>query len=318
MFKRLFHSSGHSWFAFVAGAACAALSWGAASPGWSDENPGKNAGLLVVVHGSPSPAWNEPMSKLEEDLSNAVASSSGPFKAAKVANLEFAKPLIADGVRHLAEAGCERIVCMPLFIAHSSHVVYDLPAALGLFSSKAIHETLMEEGVEIADAPVPIVMGPTLSESGLLPESVLARVEELSADPENEALVIFAHGDEGIEGTWEHLAKRTAAYVCGKTGITYADWAFVEVGQSYATEGLSTIFRAAEYKKRILVAGLYLSMGLQRMHSRHVEARGDPFAGEDFEVVFSPRGFLHDPNIVAWLTATAAEVHGNRFSCRDR
>ncbi len=284
---------------------------------WAKETQNKQSGLLVVVHGSPSPTWNAPMKQLEKDILTSIEHGPCPFKTARVVNLEFKEPLVADGIAELMEQGCTRIVCMPLFIAHSSHVVYDVPAALGLYSSKEIHETLMEEGARIASSKVPIVMGPTISESDLLLESALERVIELSKEPQNEAVVLFAHGDHGIKGTWNNLARRAAAYVCGKTGITYADWAFVEVGQSYATRGISAIAQAAHYKKRILVIGLYISMGPERMHLRYLDKYSDPFDDEEFEVVFAKRGFLPDPNIADWLVKTASEIHQNRFGVEE-
>ncbi len=278
---------------------------------WAEDQQSKQSGLLVVVHGSPSPSWNEPMEQLEKKLNKAIEKNSSPFKSAKVVNLEFKEPLVAEGVDELIEHGCHTIVCMPLFIAHSSHVVYDVPAVLGLYSSKDIYETLKEEGARIASSKVPIVMGPTISESDLLLESALQRVKELSEDTQNEAVVIFAHGDHGIEGVWNDLARRAATYVCGKTGIMYADWAFVEVGQSYHTHGISAIAKAGQQKKRVLVIGLYVSMGPERMHKRYIDKYGEPFEDEEFEVVFANRGFLPDPKVVNWLVNTASEIHQN-------
>ncbi len=273
----------------------------------------KETGLLVVVHGSPSPQWNEPIQQLKQEVMRSLAADTNPFLAAEVVNLEFKKPMTADGVKALAQKGCKRIVCMPLFIAHSSHVVYDIPAALGLFSSRRIQEILKEEEMEIAPSGIPIVMGPTLAECDLLLDSALQRVKELSTDPANEAIVILAHGDEGIAGTWNDIARRAACHACANTGITYADWAFVHVGQTYADNGLKAIANAAEHKKRILVIGLYLSMGAQRMHERYVATHGNPFENENYEVVFSPRGFLPDPQVAAWLVRTAAEIDQHCF-----
>ena len=209
---------------------------------------------------------------------------------------------------------------MPLFIAHSSHVVYDVPAVLGAYMSESIAKTLKEEGAEIAPPTVPIVMGPTLSESDLLLQSTLDRVKELSNDPENEALVILAHGDHGIPGPWNTLAKRAAFYACGKTGITYADWGFVEVGQSYASDGIPVIAKAAEQRERVLVVGIYVSMGVKRMHDRFMADHKNVarmFGAnmlDEKEIVFSQRGFLPDPHVAEWLVKTAHEVLKGRFS----
>ncbi len=270
-------------------------------------------GILAIVHGSPSPTWNEPMSQLLSDLQSAVEKDED-FHAAALASLEFNSPSVAEGVKILMEAGCERIVAVPLFMAPSSHVIYDIPAVLGVFSSPEIAEVLREEKAEIAPSGIPVVMAPTLSDGDILLESLLDRVKEFSKNPKEEAIVLLAHGDSEVEGPWEELCRRAACYVCGKTGITHADWAFVEVGQSYMTEGIPAIMSAADSKKRVLVVGIYLSLSPKRLHERWIkksEARFEPPEGT--EIVFAERAFLPDNRTVPWILKNAREVIQNRF-----
>lgn len=277
------------------------------------ESCSKDSGLLVVVHGSPSPKWNEPLTQLENDLIRSVSETSNPFRSVKVVNLEFQKPMIADGVKELINSGCKRIVCMPLFIARSSHVLDDIPAALGHYSTRTIHENLKKENIEIAPSVVPIVVGPTLADSDLLLVSSHERVKEISYNPEEEAIVLLAHGDEGIFESWDNLLHRVSGYLAAKTGISYVDWAYVHVGQRYGDAGVAAVLEAGQHKKRVLVVGLYLSMGVQSMHDRFREKYGNPFEGESFETVFSSRGFLPDPRAVVWLVQTASEIDTQRY-----
>ncbi len=271
---------------------------------------GGNAGLLVVVHGSPSPSWNQPMTQLQNGIDEYIKNNETPFIASKVVNLEFKEPSAATGVKELIDAGCKKITAMPLFITHSSHVIFDIPAVLGQYASKSILEVLKEEGAEIAPDTVPIVMGPPLSEGDLLLKSAVQRVKEISTNPEEEAVVILLHGDHGIQGTWENLARRTANYICAKTGIEYADWSFVEVGQSYANQGVPTINHASDYKKRVLVIGLYVSLSPKSIHDRVIKQSGKHMgkALSKLDVVFSERAFLPDPNLVQWLVETAGDI----------
>ena len=271
---------------------------------------GGNAGLLVVVHGSPSPSWNKPMTQLQNGIDDYIKNHETPFTSSKVVNLEFKEPSVAQGVKELIADGCKKIVAMPLFITHSSHVIFDIPAVLGQYASKSILEVLKEEGAEIAPDTVPIVMGPTLSEGDLLLKSAVQRVKEISTNPQDEAVVILLHGDHGVQGTWENLARRTSNYVCAKTGIEYADWSFVEVGQSYATQGYPAISQAADCKKRVLVIGLYVSLSPKRMHDRVIKhsAKYMENAFKKMDVVFAERAFLPDPNIVEWLVETAQSI----------
>lgn len=274
---------------------------------------GEKPGLLIVAHGSPAKVWNQPVVAQEQKVRDLLGPDS-PFGKVKVVFMEFAEPNVADGLEELEKAGCPRIVAVPLLIAPSSHSHWDIPALLGLYSDSRIEKTLREEGARLVRCNVPVTLTTTLSDSDVIERVMLKRVRSLSNDPNREAVVLLAHGSEAIPGAWEDFMKRTATYVCGKTGIAYADWTCVAVGQEYG-RAATAIEKASQHRDRVIVVGVYLSSGVQRMHKRWMErfeggqadmpGLENPLKGLD--LVLSEQGLLPDDLVAEWIVATAKD-----------
>ena len=288
---------------------CSAL-WGQAGA----ESKTGRPGLLVIAHGSPSKPWNQRVLDQEQKVIAGLGENS-PYSAVKVVFMEFAEPNIADGIEALQDAGCGRIVAVPLLIAPSSHSHWDIPALLGIYSDPAIEKALREEGLRLVRPKVPVTLTTTLAQSDVIEQIMLKRVRQLSKDPKNEAVVLLAHGSEAIPPSWDRFLKQTVTYVCGQSGISYGDWATVAVGQEYS-RGIAAIQAAGERRDRVIVVGAYLSLGVKRLHDRW-EARmqqqggtmhgtGNPFEG--LNVAFSEQGLLPDEMVTQWIVDTARKV----------
>ena len=280
-----------------------------------DGSAGKNevgAGLLIIAHGAPFPEWNKPVLDLEKQVIDLLGDEN-PFAQVKVVMMEFTKPTIADGVHEMEKAGCSRIIAVPLLIAPSSHSHWDVPALLGLYSDEEMERELKSEGAEMIRSSLPITITPTLNHGTLIPDILLDRVKALSTNPEDEALVLLAHGDEMTSPVWDKLMKRTVTYLCGKTGISYADYGFVHVGQSYDTHGVGLIAEAAEYRKRVIVVGVYLSMGVEGMHKRYTQTfpmKAMAMPGlknplDNVDIALATDGLLPDKRVAQWIVSVA-------------
>ncbi len=272
----------------------------------------KNA-LLIIAHGSPSQKWNQPVLNIENQVKELLkAKKIVGFEEVRVALMEFTEPSIATVVKDLENKGITKIFALPLFIAPSGHSVYDIPTLLGLYYDKEMDDLLKEEKAEIVNTNIQITVGPTLNYDNVMKDILLDKVKALSKNPKEEALVILAHGDENFMPIWENLSNETGNYIIGKTGIEYFDKAFVEVGQSFAVDGVSPILKASENKKKVIVVGMYLSMGVKNMADnsgiimmgRTVESK-KMFEGKN--IVFAEDGLLPDKRIVEWITDRAVE-----------
>lgn len=280
-----------------------------------DPRAGK-PGLLIIAHGSPSQPWNQRVKELEPKIRKAFGDEN-PFVETKVAFMEFTEPNVAAGVEALQSAGCSRIVAVPLLVAPSSHSHWDIPALLGIYSDAAVEKELRAEGLRVVRPRVPVTVTTTLAESDAIEKIMLKRMRQLSSDPGREAIVLLAHGSEAIPPAWERFMKRTVTYVCGRTGISYGDWATVGVGQEYQ-RAIAAIQEAAEHREHVIVVGAYLSMGVARMHGRWTQRAGghhgaeahtaeNPLEGLNLQL--SEQGLLPDETVTQWIVDTArAEI----------
>ena len=262
--------------------------------------------------GAPMSEWNKPVLKLEKEVVQLLGSEN-PFAKVKVVMMEFAKPSIADGVSEMEQANCSRIIAVPLLISPSSHSHWDVPALLGLYGDEDMQEELKAEGAEIVRSKLPITITPTLDHENLIPEILLDRVKALSTNPSEEALVLLAHGDQMTPPLWHKLMQRTTTYICGKSGISYADYGFVHIGQSFGTEGVAIIAEASENRKKVIVVGAYLSMGVDgmyKMYNKTFPMKAMSMPGltnplEGLDVSLATDGLLPDKRVAQWIVSVA-------------
>ncbi len=277
--------------------------------GWGARPAAAEPGLLLIAHGSRSAAWNQALVDFGQRVSEEVR-KTGQYRSVRTAMLEAAPPQISTALAELEGEGCDRIVAVPLFIAPTGHTHFDVPAALGIFFSPRTVAALEEEGLRPARPKVPVVMTPTLAESDVLAQFVTDETRKLSRGPEDEALVILTHGDPDHALLVERLMRRIATQACGATGIRYADWASVAMGQEYRTRGLPAIEEALRHKRRVLVVGVYVATSAAALHQRamaHGPRSNEPRPGE---VVFSEATLVTHPALVRWVVQSARAALG--------
>jgi hypothetical protein len=270
-------------------------------------------GLVIIAHGSPMSQWNTPVLKLEGEVRNIMSEEGkNPFSEIKVALMEFNEPSISTVIKDMENRGIDKIYSIPLFIAPSGHSLYDVPTILGLYSDKEMIECIKEEGTAIVNTKIKITIGPTLNIGSVLKEVMLDRVKELSTEPDFEGVVLLAHGDTRFEPIWASMCREIGTYICAETGIKYFDYAFVEIGQSFISEGVPVILKASDRHKKTLVVGLYLSMGVDKMALDSTLSIGmmkmeskDIFIGKN--ILFAKRGLLPDKRISEWIADRAME-----------
>ena len=281
-------------------------------------------GLLIIAHGSPAKQWNQPVLDIENKVKELLITKNiTDFDEVRVALMEFTEPSIATAVKDMENKGITKIYALPLFIAPSGHSLYDIPTILGLYYDKEMIDDIKEEGTKIVDTKIKITVGPTLDYENVIKNILFDNVKKQSDDPAEEALIILAHGDKRFKPIWEELTNETGNYILGKTGIEYFDKAFVEVGQSFAIDGVGPIIKASENKKKVIVVGMYLSMGVKNM----AENSGLIMMGQTVEskkmfigknIVFEKHGLLPDKRIVEWIVDRAVEWLSGRRRLQRR
>jgi cobalamin biosynthesis Co2+ chelatase CbiK len=273
----------------------------------------EKTGLVVVAHGSAKKTWNNNVLNIEGDIKAAlVKRGSNPFSAIRVALMEISEPTIAGAIKDLEDAGIKRVYVLPLFIAPSGHSRFDIPSILCLYSDKKKMDELKEEGIEVVNSKMKITIGPELNYGNVLREIMLDRVKELSVNPEEEGVVLLSHGAKGFETFWDSMSREIGVYIAARTSIRRFDYALVEVGQSFMTNGISAILRISEKSKKIIVVGLYVGMSVERMAKRSSLNTGMmSLHGKEIlsrlNIQFAKKGLLPDRRITEWIVDRALE-----------
>lgn len=273
------------------------------------EMSAKNA-LVVIAHGSPMPQWRKPVLDVEKQLRKEMASVKG-FSYIRVAMMEFTEPTIASVVEDCEKQGVDTIYAIPLFMAPSGHSEMDIPNILGHKYDADTHAELLEEGTTFVNTKLPIIVGPTLSYDDFLEKTMLKRVQEMSKDAKDEAVLFVAHGDEQFIGFWNQKMESISSCVKEATGIGVTDYKFVAMGAKMITEMVPAIVEMSQQKPRVLVQGVYLTSSAKEMAEGFGvdEVLKEALAGKQTEVVFSANGILpaSSKEVCAWIKRRALE-----------
>ncbi len=81
--------------------------------------------LLIMAHGSPDPAANQPIEGVAERIR-----AAGRYTQVVVCYMELNQPSIPDAIDNLVARGAERLVAVPYFLQLGGHVAEDLPATI--------------------------------------------------------------------------------------------------------------------------------------------------------------------------------------------
>ncbi len=265
-------------------------------------------GVILVAHGSTNPPWNRAVAEVVEQMRQRLEQEPG-IAGVRLGYLEMARPGIADAVSELTAAGCRRIVAVPMFIAASGHVQYDVPTVLGVLHVPKVARALREEGITLVRPTVPIILTPPLSEGCSLDAYTLSEVKRLSQNPEREVLLLLLHGDDDFRPILDNLAKRVISSVQKEVPLSAGDWCYIGVGQHYGSQAVPKIEQALTNGRRVLVVGLFLASSARQFHERWVRQDAgdtDPFQGR--EVVFSDQLLTQHPALVEDLVYFVREA----------
>lgn len=265
--------------------------------------------LVIIAHGSPSQSWNGPVLRLESKLDSLHIPG---IDYCRVALMEYSEPHIATVMADCERQHVDTVFALPLFIQPSSHSEQDIPNILGLRFNALTQAELKEEGIATVHTSMHVVEGPTLNYGDLLQRCLLRQVEKLSEKPNDEALLILAHGDPEYRGFWEAMLEESAEYVRQHTRISYVGTGLVEMGQQMVTDVSPLLLDAAKHKRRILVQGIYLTSSVYGMAARFGLIKQQPTilkAYPSTEVVYGKTGLLPDftDDICQWIVSTTQE-----------
>jgi sirohydrochlorin ferrochelatase len=284
----------------------------------TDRVSSEKTGILVLAHGGKQ-NWNDEVAKLVSVVNERMP--------AEVAFGMASKRNMQQAVDRLIARGATEIVAVPLFISSHSSVITSTEFLLGL-RKKAPPEVAvfakMDHGGDghsghgshvpaenSIDPPtpvlsrVPIRMLPALNDHHVVADILLTRASGISRRPENEVVIVVAHGpvSDADNNRWLADMGRLAERIRAKSGfkriefLTVRDDAPAEVRDRASAELRSVVERANGEKAVALVVPLLLSYGgIEDGIKKRLEG---------LEYTMSKHGLLPDDRLARWVLSSA-------------
>jgi len=255
--------------------------------------------VLLVNHGSHAEGWRKMLIDVEEAV-KADLMGNEKIVAVETAHMEYNEPSIATRLKEFDEAGYTDIIVVPIFLTVSSHYSHDIPVIVGLSSDPKIKETLKKEEIEVYKPTARVTITPPLDYTTILKKNVARRVEKLSTDPDNEAVLLVAYGDEQYNQQWEELVEEIGKYLKIKTGqesIAYS-WCghIVRYSSDPTTEGIEKLF---ELEDRVIVIPILVAN--DEHFQGEIIQNGVDAASNPKNVVYVQDAILPDTNLNQWV-----------------
>ena len=307
------------------------------------ENDGadEKIGILVIAHGSPSESWCSP-------IRDAVADVDLPYPVELGFLEFVPNETINLAVERLDDAGVTKIIAIPLFVSsHSSHIqeieyVLGLRETLPLTSERVevvgveMERTVASKGGQYVISRMPLEAGADrdmralghLEEEPLVPVEtdseitltgamddhwlvagiVADRTADLSADPEDETLVLVAHGtdEEDNFAGWVNSTSSLADQARLKllywrdpaVRLDGTKTAFIHHNETLHPE--FTLRPIVENATDPVVVPLMVSEG-------YFTSRKIPGLLENLTYAYDGKALTPHPNVADWIEITASE-----------
>lgn len=230
--------------------------------------------LMLCGHGSRDPAAVSEFRAFAETLRRRLAG-----REVESGFLEFARPVIRDGLEALKARGAKRIACLPGMLFAAGHVKNDLPAELNAFAA--------------ANPGIEVLFGRELAVDTRLVAASAARIEEAEA----RAKVQVSRADTVLltvgRGTNDPDANSNVAKVARMLwegmGFGWGAIAYSGVAHPRVDAALSRLVRLGF--KRIVVFPYFLFTGIL---VRRIYDQTDSVAAVNPDVEFLKAGYLND------------------------
>ena len=268
-------------------------------------------GVLLLAHGGRDD-WNREVLELASQVDSTL-----PVEVAfGMAN----KRTIQDAVDRLAERDVKEIIAVPLFISSHSSVMRateyllgsraDAPPQLEAFARMSARRFAGDPDFEWTaplETTIPISVTTALDGHALVAEILLSRALDVSRQPEEEVLVVVAHGPtseedndlwlENMENLIERMRPRTS--FSRIQYLTVRDDASDPVRDQATAELRAVVEDAVEEGRSVLIVPLLLSYG-------GIEA-GIRRRLEGLNYRMADQALLPDERLSEWVLLQAAQ-----------
>ena len=254
----------------------------------------QKTGVMICGHGSRSQSAVDEFATLADKLPSLLPDDW----LTEYGYLEFANPVIRDGLDKLREAGCTRILAVPGMLFAAMHSKNDIPTVLNTYAAK--HGIEISYGRELGVDPKMIAAA-----AGRIQDAIsAANSEHGTVDLHDTCLVVIGRGasDPDANGNVAKIARML------QEGIGFG---WLEVGYSGVTFPLvePCLTHAAKLGyKRIIVAPYFLFSGIL---IDRIYGFTDQVAAQHPDIQFVKTGYLGDhPKVLETFAERIVEQTG--------
>jgi sirohydrochlorin cobaltochelatase len=239
---------------------------------------GDKLGVMICGHGSRDAQAVAEFAAVAHTLAHQL-----PYEHVEHGYLEFARPVLREGLDKLVAAGCTRILAVPAMLFAAGHAKNDIPSVLNAYAAERPGLTI-DYGRELAiDLKMLRAAGDRVAEAVKTAGDAVARHETL--------LVVVGRGSSDPDAN-SNVAKVTRMLWEGM-GFGWAETAYSGVTFPLVEPGLEHVARLGY--KRVIVFPYFLFTGIL---VRRIYDATDVVAARHPEIEFVKAPYLNDHPMV--------------------
>ncbi len=270
--------------------------------------PRDGTAVLLVCHGSHSPAWRGMFHDVHSQVSHELLKLPA-VAGVRTAFMEYTEPSIASQLRALDAAGAKRVLVVPLLLTVSNHSSRDIPAICGQDTDEAHLAELARERIEVYDARADVDFAPLLDFPGIARISMERRLRDQVARAAHERLgvVLVGYGSEEHSAEWESLFAGLCERARGDLGFDTATHAWcghvVRYAQEPVVEAVDRLFDQG--MDRVVV--LPMLVAYDEMFQDRIIGGAISRTSQPERVVYHRDAILPEPAVLRWIVDVARE-----------
>lgn len=278
-------------------------------------DPTATTGVLLVSHGSRSPAWRRLLLDVHREVSDELLAMEG-VGAVRTAFMEYTEPSIASQLRAFDESGFETVVVVPLLLTISDHSYDDIPAICGRSDDPEKIAELEAEKIEICPARADLDFAPLIDFSGLVQRNVARRIRAITGrraedgSDQRFGVLLVGYGSAEFDDEWHRFFAEVRGSIELELGIanTAHSWCghLVSYSREPTMEAIQALLQLVDRVVVVPVFVAYDPMFQEKIIGRAVERCGAPE-----RVLYRRDSILPDPEVGRWVVDITRQMLGS-------
>jgi sirohydrochlorin cobaltochelatase len=238
----------------------------------------EQTGVLVIAHGSKNKKWVEYIDQAVASIHIHLPITVGFLEMVEGRSIE-------EGVRRLEKQCVKRIIVVPLFVSSGSTHLEEIQYALGVKATSRIKTDLQR-----IHSRAEIVWSAAMDDHPYIKDILRQRVQALSTEPSNEALLLVGHGSKvlGFQHIWEHSLQNLTQSLKRQFQFNKAQYA------TLLPDNVTERARLLSHSNKLIVLPVFLSEGY--FTTKVIPTR---LAGLTYE--YSGETYLPHPLVSKWI-----------------